>query len=72
MSSPDDRIRATYLIDILDAAIETLPPEARPGPYVDPATCAHPALFQFEHAPEPRRWYCDICGARAESTKDGA
>ncbi len=40
--SPEGRICATYLLDMLDAVAETLPSEARPGPYVDPATCPHP------------------------------
>ncbi len=66
--TPEDRIRATYLLDLLDAAIEALPPDASPGPYVDPAVCPHPpgARFQFDTAPPPRRWYCELCSARVD------
>ncbi len=65
---PEDRIRATYLLDLLDAVAETLPPEARLGPYVDPAGCppSPGARFQFATAPPPRRWDRETCGARVD------
>ncbi len=36
---PDRRIRATFLVDLLDAVIADLPPGCQP---LDPAVCGHP------------------------------
>ncbi len=59
--SPEDRIRATHLLDTLDAAIESLPPEARPS-VTDPADCDHPRAER--HLLTTGRMYCGQCGTR--------
>lgn len=59
--SPEDRIRATYLLDTLDAAIERLPPECRPSG-IDPAVCGHPVAER--HLLRTGRMYCGQCGVR--------
>lgn len=55
------RILATHLLDNLDAAIETLPPECQP---LDPATCEHPtdAHKQFRDS----RVVCLDCGSQLQ------
>ncbi len=59
--SPEDRIRATRLLDTLDAAIERLPPEARLSG-INPADCGHPPA---ERLPlKTGRMYCGECGTR--------
>ena len=39
MVTPENRIRATFLLDTLDAVLEGLPEGCRP---LDPAVCGHP------------------------------
>lgn len=56
----DARIRATYALDILDAAIESLPPECRPRG-LDPALCGHDPEERW-HSPNGRRTLCTDCG----------
>jgi hypothetical protein len=52
----DDRIRATYLVDLLDAAMERM---GFPPP-TDPAECSHPAEEQW--VLRPGRQACGECG----------
>jgi hypothetical protein len=59
--SPEDRIRATHLLDTLDAAIETLPPECRPSG-ISPDNCGHPVAER--HLLKTGRMYCGECGGR--------
>lgn len=59
--SPEDRIRATFLLDNLDAAIETLPPECQPSG-VDPADCRHQRSERL--LLKTGRMYCGECGTR--------
>lgn len=55
----NERILATWALDQLDAAIESLPPECRPSG-VDPAGCPHPVAERWQS--RGRRTYCGECG----------
>lgn len=63
-ASPEDRIRATRIVDTLDAAVESLPPDCRPR-NVDPAVCPHPAVERWHG--RSGRVYCGDCGGRLEA-----
>jgi hypothetical protein len=62
MVTPEQRIVATHLLDDLDAAIATLPPECRP---LDPDMCGHPEDGRKRFGDDVR---CLDCGRLLSTT----